>query len=300
MHKLLSYNNLQRLKKDEVTGRGSSISADEIISMQNSLSENALYAGNCLDLLGRLESQSVDLTVFSPPYDGVRDYNGFSFDHNKLGAELFRVSREGSVAACIIGDGTREFAKSLTSFRLTIDFVDRHGWKLFECCLYARLGRPGKWWNQRFRVDHEFILIFFKGDRPKYFDKTNLKIPTKYAGVEWHGTTRQTSGEMVVNKPHILGDEKCRGTIWKFSTSNTEGNRVKLEHPATMPDMLAADLIQCFSAPNDLILDPFVGSGTTAVMARKLGRRFIGMDISAEYIEIAKRRLENEITDSIL
>jgi site-specific DNA-methyltransferase (adenine-specific) len=99
---------------------------------------------------------------------------------------------------------------------------------------------------------------------------------------------------MVKNKPHVLGEKKCRGSIWKYNTSNTEGNKLKLNHPATYPDDLAADLIQCFSGPGDIILDPTVGSGTTAVMAQKLGRRFIGMEISPEYAAIARKRLSNE------
>ncbi|MCW5764310.1 MAG: hypothetical protein KIT88_13840, partial [Phycisphaeraceae bacterium] len=98
-----------------------------------------------------MPDETVDLTVFSPPYDGIRDYSGdWSLDYRTLGDHLLRVTREGGVAAVIIGDGTKNFAKSLTTFRWAVDWVDRAGWKLFECCVYARHGNPGAWWTKRF------------------------------------------------------------------------------------------------------------------------------------------------------
>jgi site-specific DNA-methyltransferase (adenine-specific) len=87
---------------------------------------------------------------------------------------------------------------------------------------------------------------------------------------------------------------KCRGTVWRYSTSNSEGNRLKLQHPATFPDKLAEDLILCFSKPNELVFDPMCGSGTTCVMAKKNNRNFIGIDIAEEYCQIARKRLEDE------
>ena len=87
---------------------------------------------------------------------------------------------------------------------------------------------------------------------------------------------------------------QCRGTVWPYAPSSAEGNRLKLQHPATMPDALAGDLIACFSDPGDLVLDPLMGSGTTCVMAARLGRRFVGMDASARYVQIAQSRLEAE------
>jgi DNA modification methylase len=124
-----------------------------------------------------------------------------------------------------------------------------------------------------------------------------MAVKAKYAGTEWHGTTRNTAGEMVVNKPHVLGDTKCRGTIWQYATSNTEGNKLKMEHPATFPDDLAVDIIRCFSQENDVVLDPFMGSGTTAVAAALFNRRYVGTDVSEDYIKIANERIKREVTD---
>jgi DNA modification methylase len=260
--------------------------------------DDILHA-NCVDALVGFPANSIDLTCTSPPYDDVRDYNGFCFDYKALGKELYRVTKDGGICAVVIGDGTQDFAKSMTSMRLAVDWCDNAGWRMFETCIYSRHGRPGAWWNQRFRVDHEYIFLFLKGDRPKHFDKSHMKVKAKYAGTEWHGTTRNTAGEMIVNKPHVLADTKCRGSIWHYATSNTEGNRIKMEHPATFPDELAVDIIKCFSQEGETVLDPFVGSGTTAVAAAQYGRRYVGIDISEEYVALAKQRLAREISTSI-
>jgi site-specific DNA-methyltransferase (adenine-specific) len=256
---------------------------------------NTIQLGDCLTVLPELDEGTVDLTVFSPPYDGIRDYNeNWRVDFAALGAELLRVTKAGGVCAVVMGDGTKNFAKSLSTFRLAVDWCDNAGWKLFETCIYYRDGNPGAWWKSRFRVDHEFILIFFKGKRPKTFHKEPLMIPSKHAGKVYSGTDRLTNGGFKKIEPKAVNPFKDRGTVWRYSTSNSEGNRLKLQHPATYPDQLAQDLILCFSNENDLILDPMAGSGTTCVMAAANHRRYIGIEISPTYVEIARKRLTQE------
>ncbi len=256
---------------------------------------NAIAQGDCLEVLAQVPDHSIDLTVTSPPYDEIRAYQGeWSLDFHRLGQELFRTTKDGGICAVVIGDGTKDFAKSLTSFRLAVDWCDRIGWRMFETCIYERAGNPGGWWSKRFRVDHEYVMLFLKGKRPKTFDKTPLMVPCKHAGKIYTGTDRLTSGKTRRMKPKVVNAMKCRGTVWRYSTSNSEGNRLKLQHPATYPDKLAEDLIRCFSAPGDLVLDPMAGSGSTCVMAAQNGRCYIAIDISAKYCEIARERLKVE------
>lgn len=244
------------------------------------------------------ESDSIDLTVTSPPYDAIRDYeNGNSVDLNLIGKELLRSTKNGGVAVVVIQDGTKNFAKSLTSFRMAVSWVDM-GWKLFECCIYAKNGRPGKWWNQRFRVDHEYIMIFFKGDRPQFFNKEHMKVPCleKYQNTTKIVTVRKTDGTLE-SQTFNIGETKCPGTILKYLTSSQESfnsNNLKRQHPASFPEKLTSDFIQCFSKPGDLVCDPFLGSGTTCVNALNLGRNFVGCDISDKYINIARQRIQSE------
>lgn len=257
---------------------------------------NQIIQADCLKELADFPAESVDLSVFSPPYDDIRDYKkNWRFDFETLGKELLRVTKDGGVAVVVIGDATRNFAKTLTSFRLAVNWVDQIGWKLFETVIYKRDGNPGAWWNTRFRVDHEYVFMFFKGQKPKTFHKEHLMVPSKHAGKIYTGTDRLTNGGFKVIQPKAVNPLKCRGTVWQYATSNTEGNRLKLQHPATFPDKLAEDLILCFSDPGDVVLDPMCGSGTTCVMARKNYRNFIGIEISEEYCQIARKRLEVEV-----
>lgn len=257
---------------------------------------NSIINGDCLEVLMHIKTASLDMTVFSPPYDSIRDYkNEWSFDYTQLGRELHRITKDGGLCAVVIGDGTKDFAKSLTTARLTVDWCDNAGWRLFEQCIYQRDGNPGAWWSQRFRVDHEYILLFLKGKRPKTFHKEPIMVPSKHAGKTYSGTDRLTNGGFKQIEPGQVNPMKCRGTIWKYATSNSEGNRLKLKHPATYPDKLVEDILLCFTDPGDVILDPTAGSGTTCVVAAKMGRRFIGIDISEEYCQIANDRLKAEV-----
>jgi len=253
---------------------------------------NKIYCTDNLQGMKSLGKETIDLIITSPPYDSIRDYNGYVVDLHKVGIESFRILKDGGIFAMVINDGTKNFAKSLTTYRTIIDYCDNIGFKLFENIIYSRFGRPGAWWNKRFRVDHEYILLFLKGDRPKYFNKEPLKIDAIHAGIKWHGTQRLTNGEMIPIKETLQSNKKCRGTIWHYNTSNTEKDKIKMKHPATFPDKLAEDLIICFSNECDIILDPFMGSGTTAKMAKLNNRNFIGFEISQEYCNLANKRLD--------
>lgn len=254
----------------------------------------SLSIGDAVDHVGTLPSNSVDLVVFSPPYDGVRDYKGqWTIDLPALGSSLLRVVKDGGFAVIVIGDGTKNQRKSMTTFRTAVAWEDA-GWSLFESVIYSRDGRPGAWWSTRFRVDHEHILMFYKGKRPRPIDHhPGLRVPSKHAGKKWTGTQRMTDGSLIRTTATVAAD-KCRGTIWHYATSNTEGNKVKAKHPATFPDALARDLILALSAPGDVVYDPMMGSGTSCVVAAQEGRRWLGNDYSAEYVTIAQQRLAAE------
>lgn len=260
------------------------------------ISKHQIIVGDCAKVLPRMKAGSVDLSVFSPPYDGIRDYEGeWSIDSKVLATEMFRVTKDGGVCAVVIGDGTKDFAKSLTTFRWAVDWVDCAGWRLFECCIYQRPGQPGAWWNKRFRVDHEYILLFLKGSKPKSFNKEGLKIASKHAGEKTRGWTIKTDGTKNKASGGVIAPTKCRGTVWSIDPTKSERNKVKSQHPATFPDRLADDLIRCFSKTGDLVLDPMCGSGTTGVMATKAGRKFVGIEINPKYADIARRLISSTI-----
>ena len=261
----------------------------------SALPVNDIINGEASEVMQNWPSNSIDLVVTSPPYDAIREYKGFSLDLLAIGKEVFRLLKPGGVAIVIIQDSTKDFGKSLTSFRTAIDWCDNIGFKLFECVIYSKNGREGAWWGKRFRVDHEYMHIFLKGERPQYFNKENIKIPTKHGGKKLTGgTDRLTNGKLRKIKPMTINPTKCPGTIWHYATSSTEGNKTKLQHPATFPDKMASDFIQCFCPVDGIVLDPMAGSGSTLIAAKKLGRKYVGIDIAEEYCNIIRQRLATE------
>ena len=259
--------------------------------MTRELSENTIHCMDCVEGMKLLPNDSVDLVVTSPPYDTIRDYKGFSFDLHAAGQEILRVLKPGGVAAVVIQDQTKDFAKSLTSFRTIVDWCDNIGFRLFECVIYRKHGSEGAWWTKRFRVDHEYIPLFLKGDRPQYFNKEPLKIASKHGGKTMSGSgNRRTDGKTTATVRFVINTTKCRGTVWDYLMAGDK-NPIKRKHPAPFPDAIPLDVIQCFCPPDGLVLDPFMGSGSTAVAAVNLGRRYVGFEISDEYCKLAEQRL---------
>ena len=255
-----------------------------------------LAVGDAKDILARIPTGAVDAIVTSPPYDAVRDYGGnWSIDMPGLGPEIHRVLKDGGVACVVIGDGTVDGAKTGTTALLTASWITETPLRLWEHLIYSRHGRPGAWWSTRFRVDHESILVFVKGKRRAFLDKSHLQEAAKHAGKSIAGTQRLSDGTTakIAGERKVAG-MKSRGTIWHYASSNAERNALKSRHPATFPDALASDLVRAFVPQGGVVLDPFLGSGTTAVAALRAGRKPIGGDISAEYMQIARERVRIE------
>ena len=252
---------------------------------------NKVTCGDAVNVLSRLDTNCIDLTVFSPPYDQLRDYEGFVLDLHLLGKQLFRVTKEGGVVAMVIQDQTVNGHKSLTSFKTIIDWCDNLGFGLFECLIYKKLGKEGAWWKRRFRVDHEYMPVFVKGIKPVVFDKEPIKIPSKHAGRKMTGAANRNKDGITEHSRLIqINAKKCPGTIWDYSNG---GDKIwmKRQHPAVYPDKIPFDFIQVFSKPGDLVLDPMCGSGSTLIAAKVLGRDYVGIDISEEYCELSRNRV---------
>jgi DNA modification methylase len=258
---------------------------------------NTVICMDCVEGMTAIPANSIDLVVTSPPYDGIRDYNGFTFNLHATGEQVHRVLKDGGIAAMVIQDQTRQFGKTLTSFKTIIDWCDNIGFKLFECVIYRKHGTEGAWWTERFRVDHEYMPIFLKGARPQYFEKETLKVESKHGGRTLSGSgNRRTDGLTTETVRREINKMKCRGTIWDYLMAGDK-NPIKRKHPAPFPDKVPYDFINCFCPPGGIVLDPFMGSGSTAVAAKRLGRQFLGFDLSEEYCEIARRRIRDTVPE---
>ena len=252
-----------------------------------------ILCGDCLEIMKSIPNESIDWIITSPPYDAQREYPGYKLDLHLLGKEIFRVLKDGSVCVMVIQDQTKNFRKSLTSFKTIIDWCDNVGFGLFECCIYKRSGVPGNWWSKRFRVDHEYIPIFLKGKRPRYFNKEHMKIPAIQAGFKKKGKERKQDGsftEYEFNSSRYP-KMKCPGTILDYESSRASDKSLRIDHPAWFPQKIASDFIICFTDVNEVVLDPLIGSGTTALSAKKCDRYFIGIDVSEKYCNLARQRI---------
>lgn len=255
---------------------------------------NTIYNMDCVEGLRKLQSNSIDLTVTSPPYDNLRKYNGFSWDFEATAKELYRVTKLGGVVVWVVGDATIKGSETGTSFRQALFFMDC-GFRLHDTMIYQKNSLPMN--HNRYEQDFEYMFVFSKG-RPKTFNP--IRIPCKYPEGEnarknsfFSATDEVNRKARSCKKRKPVGKDKIKGNIWYFTTgkNHTTRDEIAFSHPAIYPERLAEDHIRSWSNPGDVVLDPFMGSGTTAKMALQNGRNFIGFELSAEYCAIAKKRL---------
>ena len=252
------------------------------------LETNRLIVGNCVEALSEIPESSIDLTVTSPPYDKLRNYNGFEFDAKGVGEALLRVTKRGGVVVWVVGDNI-DGGRSMTSFRQAVMFQDI-GFIVHDVMIYQKRNTPFMRSNA-YTNAWEFMFVLSKGGPPKTFNA--LKTPTVRSGEELLTHNKLADG---VNKKRKarLNSEKTRTNIWTYAVGlgGTTRDKIAFRHPAVFPEKLAADHILSWTNPGDVVLDPMCGSGTTCKMAKAHGRRYIGIDISQEYIDIARQRLD--------
>lgn len=248
---------------------------------------NRIYCENNLETMARMPDNFLDLTVTSPPYDNLRTYNGYSFDFESIAKELFRVTKQGGVVVWVVGDATIKGSESGTSFRQALYFKEI-GFNLHDTMIYSRFSMPST--AKRYAQDFEYMFVFSK-EKPK--TSNLIKVPCRYAGIGTSPTSRDKTGTLVGKGGRVIKNEKKESNIWHYSAGAGKSTKdtVAHEHPAIFPERLANDHIISWSNEGDLVYDPFMGSGTTAKMALKNGRNFIGSEISAEYCAIAESRI---------
>ncbi len=253
---------------------------------------NKIYNEDCLETMSRMPDNFIDLIVTSPPYDNLRDYNGYSFQFERIAKELYRITKQGGVVVWVVGDATINGSETGTSFMQALYFKGI-GFNLHDTMIYEKNGFSSPSSNRYHQV-FEFMFILSKA-APKTFnpikDKLNLWDPFG------KNTRRQKTGELKENEERrsTKGEMGMRYNIWKIAVGGcgmSTSDNIAFEHPAIYPESLARDHIKTWSNEGDLIYDPFMGSGTTAKMAHLLNRNWIGSEISSEYVAIAEKRIQ--------
>lgn len=243
---------------------------------------NKIYCMDCLEGLKQLDDNSIDLTVTSPPYNAGIDY-GRSYNDNKplheylafikdVMTELYRVTKKGGRVAINVANTGRKPYIPLSSYinimAIELGFLCRgeviwdKGASVGASCACGSWCSPK---NPSLRDVHEYIEVYSKGD---------------YS---------HSGGGVTINSDEFIESTK---SIWRMQTASAK----KMRHPAPYPEMLPRRIISLYSYENDIVLDPFMGSGTTAKVARALGRKYIGFEISQEYVDLANKRLQETET----
>jgi DNA modification methylase len=265
---------------------------------------NKIYNENCLSTMKRMPDNFIDLTVTSPPYDNLRQYKGFKFPFKHIARHLYRVTKQGGVVVWVVGDATINGSETGTSFRQALFFMEC-GFRLHDTMIYESRKPPLT--HNRYEQEFELMYIFSKG-RPKTFNP--IKVVTVFSG----DTKRMNYGKSTEAKKeksdavrwreesYKINPYKIKGNIWEYGTgmNGSTADKTAFDHPAIFPEQLAADHIYSWSQENDLIYDPFTGSGTTLKMAHLQKRNWIGSEISAEYVELANKRLDPYLRQTTL
>ena len=272
------------------------------------LETNKIYNCNCIDGLKLLDDNSVDLIVTSPPYDNLRTY-GSTVDEDTwnletfkpIAKELYRVTKKGGVVVWVVGDAVVDGGETGSSFRQALYFQEC-GFKLHDTMIYEKNSStfPARADSKRYSQIFEYMFIFVKGkirnDIKLIADKKN----------KWFGWTNwgqhsqyDTEGNLVKAKNiRPIPEFSLRTNIWKYSVSFND----KTGHPAVFPEKLAEDNILSWSCEGDLVLDPFMGSGTTAKMAMLNNRNYIGFELNKGYYEKSLERVakyEGKVNDRL-
>lgn len=239
-----------------------------------------IYHADCRDILPLIPDKSIDLVLTSPPYNTGMDYGTYkdelSWDDYFADKEVIipRLARAMKISGRLCWNapirvggkfgGSRVnmmqrykniFDKYLVDMADIIWLEETHS-KLSAWGSYASPSEP------YIQMEAEFISVYAKGSTHR--EGTNPDL---------------SAGEFL----------KWVGGIWRFNGEHSSF------HPAIFPETLVVRCVKLFGYPNDLILDPFLGSGTTAYCAKKLGRKCIGIEIEERYCEIAAKRLSQSV-----
>ena len=252
-----------------------------------------IYQENCLDTLSRLPADVIDMTITSPPYDDLRDYNGYHFPVEEIAAGLFAKTKPGGVVVWVVGDRTVNGNETLSSFRHALTFQEA-GFRVHDTMIYAKNNPIPSDCGKRYRQCFENMFCFSKG-QPKTFNPLMQPIKQEKAFKSFRITK---VGRNDLAHDHVAPKERKVNNIFFYNVGTSSSkDKIAFEHPAIFPEQLVEDQIRTWTDEGDLVYDCFMGSGTTAKVAHLLKRRWFGSEISDEYVRIAHERLAAHISD---
>jgi len=263
-------------------------------SGQGKLPLNRIICGDAVEVMKSFPDDSIDLVVTSPPYDELRDYKSYNFDFQGIASGLYRIIKKGGVVVWVVGDQTIKGSETGTSFRQALYFK-QVGFSLFDTMIYLKTPRGAVGNNKTYWQAFEYMFILSKGT-PKTINLIKDR-ENKDERKGDNGTKRLHDGTLLKLKRAGYSKYGRRTNVWEYliGRGHSSSDDIAYKHPAIFPEKLVQDHIVSWSNPDDLVLDPMCGSGTTCKMAKLNKRNFIGIEISSEYCKIAEERLRQEL-----
>lgn len=254
---------------------------------------NKLHLGDCLEVMNDIDDNSIDLVITSPPYFNVKKYSYWNtYDDylkflKKVFKKIFFILVEGRMCCVNLSVIIQpRLKRSLESKRIPIPFhfvtlMEEIGFKFLEDIIWVKpepscKNRNGGFFRKRQPVQYkpnvinEYVLVFQKPS-----DFLIDKILKNYT--------------MDIKEKSLVNENYERTNIWNISPSSDK------RHPAIFPELLVLNLIKYYSYVNDIIVDPFLGIGTTIVACKKLNRKYIGIEKEEKYFNIAQERIKNHL-----
>lgn len=263
------------------------------------VSRNAILQGDCLELLGQLDAESVDLAFADPPFNIGYEYDQYEDDHaaedyiswcTDWMTQLYRVLKPTGSFWLAIGD---EYAADLrVAAHREIGFTPRN-WVVW----YYTFGQNCK---RKFNRSHVHIFHFVKDEEQHTFNFEDplVRVPSARAlvyGDKRANPTGRLPDDTWILRPQDLQHEPLAlqpmDDTWYYSRVAGTFKERQGFHGCQMPEQLLGRIVRISSNPGDLVLDPFSGSGTTLAVAKKLGREWLGFDLSEDYVTYANERL---------
>lgn len=266
----------------------------KISSKWSESNQLSVVAGDCAKLLDSIPKGSVSLTITSPPYcigkvyENEKNAKDFERNHEEILPRIVEATKDGGSICWQSGYHVSD------GVLLPLDFVI---YRILEAFPEIRLRNRIVWTfghglhtNNRFSGRHETILWFTKGDSYT-FNLDDVRIPQKYPGKKGY------KGD---NKGQLSGNPMGKNPSDVWDIPNVKAQHVeKTGHPCQFPVSLAMRMVNALSNEGELVLDPYLGSGTSGVAAVIGKRRFVGAEVNKEYLRIAKRRIRDAIQGTL-
>lgn len=264
--------------------------------------QTSLYKGDSAVILNRISSELVALINTSPPYGSLRSYGTLEWDEFKVIAkELVRVLKKGGVLVWNVCDQCVNGSYTCTSMRQVLYFTDVLGLRLHDVMVWQKPNAMPRKRGKRYQASFELMYIFSKGE-PKTFNP--IMRECKYGGRAYKSTFKSYVNEgRIEHKEGVIPSETVESNVWSIPTASVcETNYTlkdgrNIHHTAVFPKELALRHIRTWTNEGDIVLDPFMGSGTTGLAALELGRSFIGCELNDDYYQMASERIADKMSE---